>query len=153
MVDKRSLRSSKKDSQDTPADDEKPKPTRTRSGRTRKGTGKSKEDTPATEDLSAAQSVQSEDVVMETESVTAPEKTNEEDVEMKNADEESKDETKEELPKEDPTASPITGIRVEMPMLMSSYQAEPSIIGKSCEYIGSSICLSCVENVKSSKTT
>lgn len=114
MVDKRSLRSSKKDTQDTPAEEEKPKPTRTRSGRTRKTTGKSKEDTPATEDLSGAQSTQSEDVVMETESVAALEKSNEEDVEMKNADDEGKDDKKEELAKEDPTASPITGIRVDM---------------------------------------
>jgi hypothetical protein len=110
MVDKRSLRSSKKDTQDTPAEDEKPKPTRTRSGRTRKAASKTQEDPPATE------SIQSEDVVMETESVTVPEMTNE-DVEMKNADEEVKEETKEELPKEelpkeDPTASPITGTRV-----------------------------------------
>jgi hypothetical protein len=115
MVDKRSLRSSKKDSQDTPAEDEKPKPTRTRSGRTRKAANKTQEDAPAPE------SIQSEDVVMETESVAAPEKTNEEDVEMKNADEEVKEETKEELPKEDPIASPIAGIRVSLLLLTCSH--------------------------------
>ena len=50
---------------------------------------------------------------MQTEGDAAPEKPNE-DVEMKNADEEAKDE----VPKEDPTASPLTGIAYNKPLLM-----------------------------------
>lgn len=109
MVDKRSLRSSKKDSQDTPAaEEEKPKPTRTRSKKTKKqettASGTEEESTSV-----PAGAPQSEDVVMQTDpdGAAAPEKANEEDVEMKNADEEAK-EAEEEVPKEDPTASPLT---------------------------------------------
>jgi hypothetical protein len=104
MVDKRSLRSSKKDTQETPAEDDKPKPTRTRSARSRKPTsGKSQEttSTSGTDDSAAPPSNQSEDVVMETESV-APEKGGDEDVEMKNS------ETVEEH-KDDVALSPFAG--------------------------------------------
>jgi len=122
MVDKRSLRSSKKDTQETPAeqqqDQKQPKPTRTRSGRSRKVTTNKTQDTettPAAEEgqqqdsaaaaASTSAAPQSEDIVMETESVaTAPEKGSE-DIEMKNADEhQSKTEEK----KEDTTPSPLT---------------------------------------------
>jgi len=114
MVDKRSLRSSKKDGQDNPpGEEEKPKPTRTRSARSKKPSNKNQDTTAASsteeESSSSAPAVplttQSEDVVMQTEGDAAPEKPNE-DVEMKNADEEAKDD----VPKEDPTASPLTGI-------------------------------------------
>ena len=116
MVDKRSLRSSKKDSQDAPAEEEKPKPTRTRSARSKKQSNKTQETgvTGIEEDcitvvpVPAASTTQSEDVVMENQGETVPEKSNE-DVEMKNATEEEK---KEDIPKEDPTASPLTGNRV-----------------------------------------
>jgi hypothetical protein len=105
MVDKRSLRSSKKDGQDTPAEEEKPKPTRTRSARSRKG--KNAEASSGTEESTTSANpplAQSEDVVMETENEVPPEnKPAEEDVEMKNAADEKKEETK-----EDPTASPLT---------------------------------------------
>jgi hypothetical protein len=111
MVDKRSLRSSKKDGQDAPAEEEKPKPTRTRSARSRKvknagvSSGTEESTTSANPPLA-----QSEDVVMETENEVPPEnKPAEEDVEMKNAAEDVKDEKKEET-KEDPTASPLTSI-------------------------------------------
>jgi hypothetical protein len=121
MVDKRSLRSSKKDSQDPPVEEEKPKPTRTRSARSKKQSNKT-QDTGAsgTEEESitvlpapAASTSQSEDVVMENQGETVPEKSNE-DVEMKNAAEEAKEEEgkKEEPPKDDPFASPLTGNRV-----------------------------------------
>jgi hypothetical protein len=121
MVDKRSLRSSKKDSQDPPAEEEKPKPTRTRSTRSKKQPNKTQEtETSGIEGESitvlpgpAASTSQSEDVVMENQSETVPEKSNE-DVEMKNATEEVKEEQgkKEEAPKEDQTTSPLTGNRV-----------------------------------------
>ena len=105
MVDKRSLRSSKKDGQDTPAEEEKPKPTLTRSARSRKG--KNAEASSGTEESTTSANpplAQSEDVVMETENEVPPEnKPAEEDVEMKNAADEKKEETK-----EDPTASPLT---------------------------------------------
>jgi hypothetical protein len=103
MVDKRSLRSSKKDTQDTPAEEEKPKPTRTKSGRsTRKpASGKSQEtaSTSGTDDPAAPPSVQSEDVAMETESVAAEKGA--EDVEMKNVEPLEEE-------KEDASASPLT---------------------------------------------
>ena len=111
MVDKRSLRSSKKDSQDAPAEEEKPKPTRTRSARSRKG--KNAETSSGTEEsTTSAQApvVQSEDVVMETENeAPAENKPAEEDVEMKNL---AEDETmeKKDATEEDPTASPLTSI-------------------------------------------
>jgi len=111
MVDKRSLRSSKKDTQDTPAEDEKPKPTRTRSARSRKG--KTAETSSGTEESTAsAQALagQSEDVVMETEIEVAREKKpGEEDVEMKNAADEGTTEKKAET-KEDVAASPLSSI-------------------------------------------
>jgi hypothetical protein len=110
MVDKRSLRSSKKDGQDTPAEEEKPKPTRTRSARRK---GKNAEVSSGTEESTTSANpplAQSEDVVMETENEVPPEnKPAEEDVEMKNAAEDVKDEKKEET-KEDPAASPLTSI-------------------------------------------
>jgi hypothetical protein len=109
MVDKRSLRSSKKDSQDTPAEEEKPKPTRTRSARSRRG--KNVEASSGTEESTTSANpplAQSEDVVMETESeVPSENKPAEEDVEMKNVAEEVKEEKKDET-KEDSAASPLT---------------------------------------------
>lgn len=116
MVDKRSLRSSKKDSQETPAEQDKPKPTRTRSTRSKKGSGKNQETTAAGDEEAAAPTqtpsvTQSEDIVMETESEAAPDKPNE-DVEMKNATEDVKEEKKDDVPtvKEDPPPSPLTGV-------------------------------------------
>ena len=103
MVDKRSLRSSKKETQETPAEDEKPKPTRTRSARSRKpASAKSQETSTSGTDDQAPPSIQSEDVAMEMESVVADDKKANEDVEMKNV------EALEEV-KEDPTASPLAG--------------------------------------------
>ena len=80
MVDKRSLRSSKKDSQDPPAEEEKPKPTRTRSARSKKQPNKAQETrTSGTEEESitvlpapTASPSQSEDVVMENQSEHRP---------------------------------------------------------------------------------
>lgn len=106
MVDKRSLRSSKKDSQDTPAEEEKPKPARTRSVRSRKG--KNTEASSGTEESTHPSVAQSEDVVMETDNQgPAEDKPADGDVEMKNAAEDVKEEKKEEETKEDPAASPL----------------------------------------------
>src|SRR5271154_4132298 len=119
MVDKRSLRSSKKDQDDTPVEEEKPKPTRTRSARSRKASSKNAESTPSEAEDSAppttTETTQPEDIVMETaEPEPAAEKLNE-DVEMKNGDDASKEEKKEgDEPKEDPTASPLTSNRVQI---------------------------------------
>lgn len=109
MVNKRSLRSSKKDGGDAPAEEEeKPKPTRSRSVRGRKTKG-GQEDMSGTDETPAAPPSQSEDVVMETESVSAHEKTSE-DVEMKIADEDGSAEKKNDETNEDTTASPLTGL-------------------------------------------
>jgi flagella basal body P-ring formation protein FlgA len=114
MVDKRSLRSSKKDSQDAHAEEDKPKPTRTRSSRSRKASKKTEETSDELDTSSAPPAVnQSEDVVMETESIAAAEKVNEDDdVEMKNVDgKEAPDEankSESESAQEDPVASPLT---------------------------------------------
>jgi hypothetical protein len=128
MVDKRSLRSSKKEGQETPAEEEKPKPTRTRSGRSRKAPSKSQKGTASVEEptttttdatpaITQSEEIESsEDVIMETQGEAIPEKPNEnEDVEMKNANEEAKDgeeETTKEAATEDSSASPLTGIIV-----------------------------------------
>ena len=123
MVDKRSLRSSKKDTQDTPEDEDKPKPTRTRSTRGRKPSNKNQEANPATQESTpgppAPSTTQSDDVVMETESEAAPEKPNE-DVEMKNVSDEGKEEKKDDVPNPDPTASPLSGIRFPQSLLTLS---------------------------------
>lgn len=129
MVDKRSLRSSKKDTQDTPEDEEKPKPSRTRSTRGRKSSNKNQEATQeSTPAPPAPSTTQSEDVVMETESEAAPEKTNE-DVEMKNVSDEGKEEKKDDVPKPDPTASPLSGTHFLQSVLTLSDKTEPAIAG------------------------
>ena len=116
MVDKRSLRSSKKDTQDTPAEEEKPKPTRTRSIRSRKG--KNTEASSGTEESTHPPVAQSEDMAMETDNQgPAENKPADGDVEMKNAAEDVKEEKKEET-KEDPAASPLA----------SNYPRHPSFI-------------------------
>jgi hypothetical protein len=102
MVSKRSLRSAKKDSaeEDPPAEENKPKPTRTRSTRGRKKNQEETDNTPA------APPSQSEDVAMETDDPPAPDKVSE-DVEMKTADDvdEKKDEATEEEVSDDTSAS------------------------------------------------
>ena len=124
MVDKRSLRSSKKETQETPAEQEqeqKPKPTRTRSGRSRKKNETASEE-PSTSTSASGESgqvpstTQSEDVVMATESVpTASEKGND-DVEMKGVE---TDEKKDDVvpPKEDTTASPLQSIIISFSII------------------------------------
>jgi hypothetical protein len=108
MAGKRNLRSSKKDgADDTPVEENKPKPTRTRSTRGRK---KNPEEISGTEETPAAPQSQSDDVLMETDKPPAPDKTSE-DVEMKIDDvDEKKDEAKVEDVKEDTTASPLAGM-------------------------------------------
>lgn len=109
MVDKRSLRSSKKDTQDTPAEDDQTKPTRTRSTRSRKAPSKKNEEQPSTTTSSTppfSSTSQSEDVVMETDTPIAPEQAPKEDIEMKNADAQG-GETKKEDAREDPAASTL----------------------------------------------
>jgi hypothetical protein len=115
MVDKRSLRSSKKDA-DPPAEDDKPKPTRTRSARGKKAKASDAQQTTTTHDTvsstAPSQSTASEDVVMQTDDT--PEQPSDkagEDVEMKdNAEDEGKD-SGEAAPKEDAAPSPLTGTK------------------------------------------
>jgi hypothetical protein len=111
MVDKRSLRSSKKDSQDAGAEeDEKSKqPSRQRSTRSRKT--KTQPETPSNESPGPL-SNPSDEIVVEAQPVLpAPDHSNE-DVEMKTAEEGSKEEKPEESvePVEDPKAAVITSI-------------------------------------------
>jgi len=117
MVDKRSLRSSKKDAAEPPPEDEKPKPTRTRSARGKKAATPKTSDTQApnaptaaNEDQAASaapsQSAQSDDVVMQTDPQAPPTDKASGDVEMENAGEKTKEQG--DAPTEDPTASPVT---------------------------------------------
>src|SRR5579859_3422388 len=133
MVDKKSLRSSKKDTNDPPKEDEKPKPTRTRSSRGRKPKNADEPTSGTDETPQAPPSQQSEDVVMETESVSAPEKTNE-DVEMKTDDvAEKKDDDV--VPKEDTTASPLTG----MPRLFLGEGADGVVIKQNLQLLDKAV--------------
>jgi len=99
MVDKRSLRSSKKDAAELPPEDEKPKPTRTRSARGKKAADQAASAAPS-------QSAQSDDVVMQTDPQAPTTDKASEDVEMENAGEKTKEQG--DAPSEDPTPSPVT---------------------------------------------
>jgi len=114
MVDKRSLRSSKKDAAELPPEDEKPKPTRTRSARGKKAATAKTSDSeapsaPAADQAASAapsQSAQSDDVVMQTDPQAPTTDKASEDVEMENAGEKTKEQG--DAPSEDPTPSPVT---------------------------------------------
>lgn len=112
MVDKRSLRSSKKDADAPPADDDKPKPARTRSARSKKSKASDAAQSATTHDAvsstAPSQSTPSEDVVMQTdETPEQPSDRAGEDVEMKDKDEdEGKDGA---TAKEDAAPSPLAG--------------------------------------------
>jgi len=110
MVDKRSLRSSKKDTQDAGAEEDKSKqqPTRQRSTRTRKT--KTQPETPSTESP-APTSNPSDEIVVEVENVLPTPDHSNEDVEMKTGEEETKDEKIEEPEVvEDPKVAVITSM-------------------------------------------
>ena len=124
MVDKRSLRSSKKDAAEPPPEGDKPKPTRTRSARGKKAAAAKTNDTQAqnaanedhTVSATPSQSAQSDDVVMQTDPQAPTTGKASEDVEMENAGEETN--KQDNVPNEDLATSPVTStLSFSLPLL------------------------------------
>ena len=111
MVDKRSLRSSKKDNQETPAEDEKSSKQPARKASTRSRKTKTQPETPSTTESPAPTGNPSDEIIVEsTNALPDPGRSNE-DIEMKTGEEDAKEE-KVEKPEtvEDPKVAVIQGM-------------------------------------------